>query len=539
MSLLDQSRAAAPFVLLSSVALSTPLILLFVFLFFVSDVKARKEHALTPGFEWMGRNSNEFFAAIRANFRGLVDSVALYRAGYAKYSKFDKIFVAPTWTKGPQIILPPSMGSWLASRPDDLLNAKDCTFDTAQFTYTVGHESITSNDMIDLLIKRELTRTTGTLNEQLCEEIVGSLEGLYGVDGEWRNVPVFDTLTRTVGRVANRIFVGKELCSNMDFVMAGTHFARDISVSSYILHLFPKFLKPAVSWFATIPNRRHSGIAMKYLKPLIKQRIEDMQMKAEDPNYSWEEPNDFITWMVRESFKRDTEDETSVYALAYRIVLLNFAAITTTTIMSTNALLDIWSAPNAEEIVASLREEAQRVLAEHNGVWSKAAVNKLHRLDSAIRESSRISGVGGTSMARRVRAANGVTLPNGVVVPKNATVGVAMDGLHFDEAFYPNPQTFDPWRFSRPREEAAEDEKAHIHAPKLVDTSVHFLPFSTGIHACPGRFFAANNIKLILAHILLDYEIQPFDHREPNISLGDISVVPVHAKMMIRRRVKA
>jgi hypothetical protein len=32
----------------------------------------------------------------------------------------------------------------------------------------------------------------------------------------------------------------------MDFVMAGTHFARDISVSSYILHLFPKFMKPYV-----------------------------------------------------------------------------------------------------------------------------------------------------------------------------------------------------------------------------------------------------------------------------------------------------
>ena len=30
----------------------------------------------------------------------------------------------------------------------------------------------------------------------------------------------------------------------MDFVMAGVSFARDISVSSYILHLFPKFIKP-------------------------------------------------------------------------------------------------------------------------------------------------------------------------------------------------------------------------------------------------------------------------------------------------------
>jgi hypothetical protein len=43
--------------------------------------------------------------------------------------------------------------------------------------------------------------------------------------------------------------------------------------------------------------------------------------------------NDFITWMCRESFKRDTYHETSVHHLAYRIVLLNFGGITTTSIM--------------------------------------------------------------------------------------------------------------------------------------------------------------------------------------------------------------
>ena len=53
------------------------------------------------------------------------------------------------------------------------------------------------------------------------------------------------------------------------------------------------------------------------------------------------------------------------------------------------------------------------------------------------------------------------------------------------------------------------------------------------------RFFATNNIKLILAHLLLNYDVQPFPARPPNISLGDISVVPVKATMRIRRRVKA
>ncbi|KAJ7859036.1 cytochrome P450 [Mycena olivaceomarginata] len=526
--MLDCFYSTLPFhVALVTAAVSGLLSLLFVFLFFVSNLKARKEHASVP--------SPQIFSAIRANFRGLVDSVALYTQGYRKFSKADKIFVVPTWTKGPQIILPPSMGNWLASRPDAILNAKDCTFETAQFTYTVGHPKITSNDMIDLLIKRELTRTIGTLNNELLEEIEGSMNGIFGTDGEWREVGVFDSLTRTVGRVANRVFVGKELCSNMDFVMAGTHFARDISVSSYILHLFPKFMKPAVAWFATMPNRRHSGAAMKYLKPLIKQRIEDMKHKEADPSYAWEEPNDFITWMVRESFKRNTENETSVYALAYRVSNLSSMIYSTTTIMSTNALLDIWSAPNSEELVAALREEAERVHYEHNGEWTKAAVAKLHRLDSAIRESARISGVGGTAMARRVCSDNGITLPNGLVVPKNATVGVSMDGLHFDEAYYDCMNEFDAFRFSRAREEPGCGEKPHTNED-LITTSVHWLPFSHGIHACPGRFFAANNIKMILAQILLNYDIQPFPSRPPNISLGDISVVPVEAKMMIRRR---
>lgn len=82
----------------------------------------------------------------------------------------------------------------------------------AQFTYTVGHPEITQNDMIDLLIKRELTRTIGSLNNEITEEIDSSMEMLFGLDNQWKEVGVFDSLTRTVGRAANRVFVGKELC---------------------------------------------------------------------------------------------------------------------------------------------------------------------------------------------------------------------------------------------------------------------------------------------------------------------------------------
>ncbi|KAJ7460275.1 cytochrome P450 [Mycena latifolia] len=493
-----------------------PLSLLFIFLFTVASLKASKEHASIPqGLPWMGTRK-EFLSSMRAN-----------------YSKAGLVYVVPTWTRGPQIVVPPSMGAYIAAIPDEVLNAKDCTYDNVQFKYTVGHPEILANDMIDLLIKRELTRTTGTMNRELTEEIDDSFDSMFGGDG-WKEIGVFDSLTRTVGRVSSRVFVGKELCSNMEYVMSASDFARAVSVSGYILHLFPKFMRPAISWLATMPNRRHSGIAMKHLQPLIAQRITDMRAKQADPTYPWEEPDDFITWMVRESFKRDTYHETSVYHLSYRIVLLNFGGITTTSIMVVNAVLDIWSADDAENVVAALREEAERVYQEHGGEWTKAAIAKLHRLDSAVRESARVSAIGGNALARRVKI-DGFTLPNGLEVPNGSTVGVSMDGIHFDPDYYDRPTVYDPFRFSRPREEALAAEKARTNED-LVTTSIHWLPFSHGLHACPGRFFAANNVKMILAQLLLDYEIKPFTTRPPNVAIGDMSVVPVDAKMMVRKR---
>ena len=187
--------------------------------------------------------------------------------------------------------------------------------------------------------------------------------------------------------------------------------------------------------------------------------------------------------MVRESLKRDTEDERSVHALAYRVVLLNFAAITTSTIMATHTLLDILGDPNSNSIIAALREEATAIFREHNGEWSKAAISKLYRLDSAIRESSRMSGVGGTAMARRVRTDSGIVLPDGTWVAKSTTVGVSMDGIHFDEAFYDKPMEFDAFRFSRRREESIRSgEKSRVNED-LVTTSIRWLPFSHGNHA--------------------------------------------------------
>ncbi|KAJ6545082.1 cytochrome P450 [Mycena vulgaris] len=170
----------------------------------------------------------------------------------------------------------------------------------------------------------------------------------------------------------------------------------------------------------------------------------------------------------------------------------------------TNAVLYIWSVPASQNVVTTLREEAERVFAEHNREWTKAAVAKLVRLDSPIRKSARVSSIGGCALARRTKV--DVALPNGLIIPKDNCVGVSLDGIHFDEEYYPRAREYDAFRFSRPREEATLAEKPRTNED-LLTTSATWLPFSHGIHACPGRFFAANNLKMILAHLLINYDI--------------------------------
>jgi len=86
--------------------------------------------------------------------------------------------------------------------------------------------------------------------------------------------------------------------------------------------------------------------------------------------------------------------------------------------------------------------------------------------------------------------------------------------LSLDNDTYPDAQTFDPWRMYRSRQGEGQANKN-----QFVMASYENLTWGYGKHACPGRFFAANEIKLLLALIIMRFDFKP---RNANLSLDDV-----------------
>ncbi len=131
---------------------------------------------------------------------------------------------------------------------------------------------------------------------------------------------------------------------------------------------------------------------------------------------------------------------------------------------------------------------------------------------------------------RRI-ATDKVKLSDGLVIPKRSRLVVTNESMRSD-GIWENGDQFDPYRFMRMREDPGEEHLAH-----LVSTSPNHMGFGHGKHACPGRFFAANELKVLLCHLLLKYEWKLVPNSPTgSIMFGFATPSNPKAKISIRHR---
>ena len=100
-------------------------------------------------------------------------------------------------------------------------------------------------------------------------------------------------------------------------------------------------------------------------------------------------------------------------------------------------------------------------------------------------------------------ALSDITLSDGFLIPKGTYTAFSSIGINYDPEIYPNPETFDGFRFANLREQPGNENRY-----QFITTSADSISFGHGKYACPGRYFASNEIKIILAGILLRYDLK-------------------------------
>uniref|UniRef100_A0A1D1Z571 Ent-kaurene oxidase n=1 Tax=Anthurium amnicola TaxID=1678845 RepID=A0A1D1Z571_9ARAE len=291
----------------------------------------------------------------------------------------------------------------------------------------------------------------------------------------------------------SNIIIGEEAASHEDAVKSLGDLSFDLGPLMVIPPILAFIHQKLHDFFITLPVRfgwnpisRHRKILVNRLRPVVEKRLKERKMLGEN----YKPYNDALeTYLSQPDFDYNDPEKFLYYVDA--LFILTFGAIGTTSRAVTNALLDMAGRP---EVLNELREEAIMIDKECNGSVTISEIQKMVKLDSFLKESLRLTG--STVHFHHNVSSESYTFSNGYTIPKGRRVTMYLeDSLKSKEGFGDDADEFKPFRFLN----------ANSPATKL---DRNFIIFGGGVHACPGRFFAINESKLLLHKLILRYNIK-------------------------------
>ncbi|KAJ4422541.1 hypothetical protein N0V82_002769 [Gnomoniopsis sp. IMI 355080] len=413
----------------------------------------------------------------------------IYYAGYEK-TIADLLDV----TDANVVLVSPKYLPELNKLADSVVSFEAAVDDAMETKYTKIQSSV---PIIPHIVKSKLTPSLTRLNPTIASEAADALELELPSEkfADWQEVNIHDKLCRIVGMISGRLFIGPEACRSEEYLDAAINYTMDVMKAQRAVQSMRPWLRPFMAHRLPEIKNLYKRIdeADAFMRPLVEER----KKLYADKSSASDVPEDFLQWML------ETNDTTYNFA---RVQLgLTFAAIHTTVLTATNAFYNL--AAVDESVLAELQDEAKQALSENDWVFTSKCLQSMKKLDSFLRETLRMNPASMASFQRKLL--KDIRLSNGQFIPAGATIEVPAVAVNNDPELFPNPEQFDPFRFSRIRDEAKADGSDQIAAlNQFVSVNQTSLTFGFGRHACPGRFFAANEIKMILANVLMRYEVR-------------------------------
>ncbi|KAL4925061.1 cytochrome P450 [Aspergillus undulatus] len=472
------------------------------------------------------------FPWARATLSSLLKTKEWAIAGYQAHSESDQPFILPSLDRGPVVILPLKQVKPTYGLPETIVDAHNTQNETIQTKWTIWDQEIAENSKLHInVIRNQMTRNLGHLVPVLAGEIAFALKRSWGAGTQWKELVIWDSCLEMIAGAGNAAFCGYPLCRDAQFLEGVKQHGLSVFAGATVINAAPKPFKHLVGGAVRLLCYYYSQRAARRCLPLVKERLEHTARLRLDTAYPWDPPKDALQWIIDECYTSGQPQQLAPERVAQRLLLLNVISLHSTSFTLQNVILDLASTDPSAGVIDALREECRSVLQESgSSSWTYEAVKKLRLVDSAVRESMRLTPFANVGLPRTVVHPDGVLLQesSNIRLPQGTMLALPLGPIQRDAALYPDPEVFDVSRFARghkPRSALALDEG--------------FLGFGFGQHACPGRFFALNEVKLVVAQMLLHYDIEHIPKRPASVPIMWLNYPAPNATVRVRRRREA
>ncbi|KAK0631018.1 cytochrome P450 [Bombardia bombarda] len=458
------------------------------------------------------------------------------------YTKFKTRAFQLIRSDGGVVVLPLSLLEELATIPAATASPQGALEHDLLGRYT-GLDLIIENRLHHAIVQRKLTPRIPLLIPTMEKGVATAFDAFLPQSEDWMEFQPYQVLGRISARVAAEPIVGPIFSDNPVWLDVAFDYTENLFKTIVVLRSLPNWMQPLV--YPLLPSywngKKNLNMAKQLLGPQIHEYIQKSNAGEWEPKDNKAEDLNILSWLSAMAKGRDRSPD----VIAHVLVLVALASVHTTLLRMVNVLYDITAAGPAlrDELLAEITATG----GEDGAGWAKTKTKnpygELHRLDSVLRESQRISPPTTLGMKRLFN--EDYTFADGTHIPKGTYVCLPIHAIENDAAHTPDPERFDGLRSFRARQ---EEEKllagTGSRAANAVDEFLFSTPTRTGLNfgygktACPGRFFASVVIKMVLVKMLTEYEFKfmPGTGRPENYMVHEFLFTLPWQKMMVRRR---
>eukprot|EP00071_Canis_lupus_P041832 XP_022275389.1 cytochrome P450 3A12-like isoform X4 [Canis lupus familiaris] len=214
---------------------------------------------------------------------------------------------------------------------------------------------------------------------------------------------------------------------------------------------------------------------------------------------------DFLQLMInsQNSKEMNTHKALSDLELVAQSIIFVVAGYETT---STSLCLLMYELATHPDVQQKLQKEIDATFPNKAAPTYDTLV-QMEYLDMVLNESLRLYPITG----RLVRVCKKDVEISGVFIPKGTVVMVPTFTLHQDPDIWPEPEKFQPERFSKKNKDSINPYT--------------YLPFGTGPRNCLGMRFAIMNMKLALIKVLQNFSFKPCKETQIPLKLSSQGLI--------------